>query len=223
MPRSKVIQYFNDHASSLSAQYNSLDRAKVHADLMRFLPVSQKLRMLDIGAGSGADAGFFAALGHEVVAAEPAKNLREMANKTFKNKKIEWVADKLPHLKSVTASGKKFDVIYAVGTLQYLDKKDRMASLDKMASLLKADGLLEIQYPTPRSREHQFSIDSREIAGFVKLFNKAAQGNFRLKVIHRKNIKDFSGRKALDGSDLYFNTTIIKYLKSPANKPKFHG
>jgi protein-L-isoaspartate O-methyltransferase len=223
MPRSKVIRYFNDNADKLSVQYNSLDRAKVHADLMGFLPVPQKLQMLDIGAGSGADAGFFAALGHDVVAAEPAKKLRGIANKTFKNKKIEWVADKLPSLKSVTASGKKFDVIYAVGTLQYLDKKDRLKSLDKMAALLNEDGLLEIQYPTPRSREYQFSIDSREITGFVKLFNKAAQGNFQLKIVHRKNIKDFGGRKALDGSDLYFNTTIIKYLKRPANKQKFHG
>jgi cyclopropane fatty-acyl-phospholipid synthase-like methyltransferase len=223
MPRSKVIRYFNDNAGRLSAQYNSLDRAKVHADLINLLPASKKLRMLDIGAGSGADAGFFAALGHDIVAAEPAKNLRDLANKTFKNKKIKWVSDKLPSLKSVTDSGKKFDVIYAVGTLQYLNKKDRMRSLDKITSFLKAGGLLEIQYPTPRSREHQFSIDSKEITGFVKLFNKAAKGSLQLRVIHRKNIKDFGGRKALDGSDLYFNTTIIKCLKRPANKPKFQG
>ena len=106
MPRSKVIQYFNDNAEKLSAQYNSLDRARVHADLVALLPTSQKLRMLDIGAGSGADAAFFAALGHEVVAAEPAKKLRDMANKTFQNKLIEWNGDKLPALKSVTASKK---------------------------------------------------------------------------------------------------------------------
>jgi SAM-dependent methyltransferase len=217
MPRSKVIRYFNDNADRLSAQYNSLDREKVHAGLISLLPASKTLRMLDIGAGSGADAAFFAALGHEVVAAEPAKKLRDLAHKTFPNKKIKWVADKLPGLKSVTAAGKKFDVIYAVGTLQYLDKKGRMKSLDKMASLLDAGGLLEIQYPTPRSREYQFSIDSNEIPEFVKLFNKAAQGNLKLKVIHRKNIKDFGGRKALDGSDLYFNTTIIKCLKRPCS------
>lgn len=215
MPRSKAIRYFNDNAESLSAQYNALDRAQVHADLIGLLPASQKLRMLDIGAGSGADAGFFAARGHEVVAAEPAKKLRDIAKGAFTSKRIKWVADRLPGLRSVTAAGKKFDVIYAVGALQYLNEKDRLKALGKMASLLNEGGLLEIQYPTPASREHQFSIDSKELPRFVKLFNKAAQGNLKLKIIRRKNVRDFSGRKALDGSDLYFNTTIIKCLKRP--------
>jgi cyclopropane fatty-acyl-phospholipid synthase-like methyltransferase len=220
MPRSKVIQYFNDNAEKLSAQYNSLDRAKVHADLIDLLPPAKKLRMLDIGAGSGADAAFFAALGHEVVAAEPAINLRDIANKTFKNKRIEWNGDTLPGLKSTTASGKKFDVIYAIGTLQYLNKKDRTKALKKIAALLNDGGLLEIQYPTPPSREYQFPVGTGEIADFVKRFNASAQGGVQLEIVHQKNIKDFTGRKALDGSDLYFNTAILRRRKSP---PQFHG
>ena len=40
-----------------------------------------------------------------------------------------------------------------------------------------------------------------------------SQGNLKLKIMRRKNVRDFSGRKALDGSGLHFNTTIIKCLK----------
>ncbi|MBI3441822.1 MAG: class I SAM-dependent methyltransferase, partial [Proteobacteria bacterium] len=209
MPESNAIQYFNDNAEALSAQYNSIDRAKVHEDLLALLPPSKKLDMLDVGAGSGADAHFFSSMGHKVVAAEPAQKLRDIANQTFKDTNISWSDDQLPDLKSVTASDKKFDVIYAVGTLQYLDEKDRVIAFDKMASLLKQDGLLEIFYPTPASREYQFSINADELTNLVQLFNQQAKSQFQLDILQQKNVKDFTGRKALNGSDLYFNTTII--------------
>ena len=87
--------------------------------------------------------------------------------------------------------------------------------MKKMAALLNDGGLLEIQYPTPPSREYQFPVGAGEITDFVKKFNQSAKGKARLEIVQRKNVKDFSGRKALDGSELYFNTTIIKCLKTP--------
>ena len=46
-----AIDYFNDRADALAAQYNQLDRQKVHADLLANLPKGEGLRVLDIGAG----------------------------------------------------------------------------------------------------------------------------------------------------------------------------
>lgn len=216
MSESKAIQFFNDNAAALSAQYNSLDRAKVHAELLARISGANNLKMLDVGAGSGADANMFAEMGHEVVAAEPAEKLRTIANETFKNTtNIKWNDDLLPALPTVTASGETFDVIYSLGAIQYLDEADRTASLEKMASLLKDGGLLELSYPTPASRVHQFSVGTQEVESFVSQFNKAS-GKGKLEIVHEKKTREISGRKALDGSDLYFQEFIIKRVAPPA-------
>lgn len=205
-----AIDYFNERAEELARQYNALDRAKVHADLLAALPQGKPLRVLDIGAGSGADAAMFADLGHAVTAAEPAEALAALGKEAFKNKNIKWNTDVLPEMKSVTQAGGGFDVVTSVGVLQYVGKENRVSSLSKMFSLAVRGGHVEIQYPTPASREHQYSISHNEIADAVKAFNQAAAPSDGISIVMDKIIPDFSGRKALDGSDLSFRTVILR-------------
>ncbi len=205
-----AIDYFNDRADELARQYNSLDRAKVHADLLAALPQGRVLRVLDIGAGSGADAAMFADLGHVVTAAEPAETLARTGKEVFKNKNIHWNTDVLPEMNAATQAGGDFDVITSVGVLQYIDKESRSSSLSKMFSLAARGGHVEIQYPTPASREHQYTISHNEIADAVKAFNEAAAPSDGISIVMDKTIPDFSGRKALDGSDLSFRTVILR-------------
>lgn len=205
-----AIDYFNDRAEELARQYNALDRAKVHADLLAALPQGQALRVLDIGAGSGADAAMFADLGHAVTAAEPAETLADIGKEVFKNKNIKWNTDVLPEMKEATEARECFDVVTSVGVLQYVDKESRASSLSKMFSLAAKGGHIEIQYPTPASREHQYSISHNEIADAVKAFNQAAAPSDGISIVMDKTIPDFSGRKALDGSDLSFRTVILR-------------
>jgi len=207
-----AINYFNEKAEGLAAQYNALDREKVHADLLAQLPENTALKVLDIGAGSGADAHIFAAKGHQVTATEPAEKLLEIAQKTFKDKNIEWNTDILPELQETTKAGQQFDVVTAVGILQYMDEKDRPKALAKMFSLVAQNGFIEIQYPTPASREHQFSILGNEVEDFLDAFNQSAAGS-RFKVVVDKLIPDHTGRKALDGSDLFFKTLVLQRVK----------
>ena len=207
---SKAILYFNDHADDLSLKYNSTDRTHAHAGLIKLLPKSKKLKILDVGAGSGADASMYADMEHDVVAVEPAWKLRKIAKKTFKNSRIKWIADKLPQLKLINVGIRKFDVVYCANALQYLKEKDRAQSLLRMVSFLKDGGLLEIQYPSPPSREYQFPINSNEIKNFVKQYNEPISRHSQLKIFRKTRSRASGGRKALDGSDLYFNTIIIK-------------
>jgi cyclopropane fatty-acyl-phospholipid synthase-like methyltransferase len=208
-----AIDYFNDRADALAAQYNQLDRQKVHADLLANLPAGEGLRVLDIGAGSGADANMFASLGYSVVASEPAEKLREIGVKTFKDKKIEWNDDVLPQLAQATGRGGAFDIVSAVGVLQYLDEEDRRKSLKTIFSLVAVGGAVDIQYPVPASREHQFTIGKNEIADFVQSFNQAAGATAQFGIIIDKEIPDLTGRKALDGSDLFFKTMVLRRLR----------
>lgn len=207
-----AINYFNEKAEALAEQYNALDREKVHADLLTHLPEKSSLRVLDIGAGSGADAHMFASKGHQVTATEPAQKLRDIARKTFKDKNIEWNADTLPEMPASGKDGQQYDVVTAVGVLQYMDEKDRPKALDKMFSLIAQNGFIEIQYPTPASREHQFSVSGNEVEDFIRAFNQSSP-KAEFKVVVDKSIPDHTGRKALDGSDLFFKTLILQRVK----------
>lgn len=206
-----AIDYFNDRADTLAAQYNALDREKVHADLLAQLPEGAVLNVLDVGAGSGADAFMFAEKGHKVVAAEPAQKLRELAQEAFVSKNIEWNDDILPELQASSTGGRTYDVVTATGVLQYLDKENRANALNKMFSLVAPYGFLEIQYPTPASREHQHSVPDNEVVNFTKSFNAASARSFE--VVVDKSIPDHTGRKALDGSDLFFKTLVLRRIR----------
>lgn len=208
-----AIDYFNDRAGELAAQYNALDREKVHADLLEKLPAGEPLRVLDIGAGSGADAAMFAKRGYSVVAAEPADALRAEGKKTFKDNKIEWTDEALPEFGKTVAAAAPYDVVMSVGVLQYLDKEDRLSSLKKMFSLVAKGGFVEVQYPTSASREHQFTIKHNEITDALKAFNQEAGASARFEMVMDKSVPDFTGRKALDGSDLFFRTVILQRIK----------
>ena len=205
-----AIDYFNANAAELAGKYNALDRAKVHADLLSLLPAGRGLKVLDIGAGSGADAAMFADLGHAVTACEPAEELRKIGENLFKNKNIKWNAEVLPDMGVAVESAALFDVVTSVGVLQYIDEENQSKSLSKMFSLVAKGGFVEIQYPTPASREYQFSIRHNEIAEAVKAFNQAAAANDGIDVLIDRLVPDFSGRKALDGSDLSFRTVILR-------------
>lgn len=205
-----AIDYFNDRAEELSRQYNALDRAKVHADLLALLPEGRALKVLDIGAGSGADAAMFADLGHTVIAAEPADALCKIGKDTFKNKSIKWNSEVLPEMGPQSDALAPFDVVTSVGVLQYIEEEKRASSLSKMFSLAAKGGYVEIQYPTPASREHQYTISHNELADAVKAFNQAATPNDGIEIVLDRLVPDFSGRKALDGSDLHFRTVILR-------------
>lgn len=159
--------------------------------------------MLDIGAGSGADANMFANLGHHVVATESAEKLRELGLKTFPNKNIEWNADVLPQLPLVTGEGKAFDVVTAIGVLQYLDEEDRGKSLRTIFSLVAPNGVVDIQYPVPASREHQFTIGKNEIANFVHAFNQSAGATTQFAIIIDKDIPGHTGARRWTGATCF--------------------
>ena len=77
--------------------YEAFGFEEIHAGALPFLPAPPGL-VLDVGAGSGRDAAWFARRGLEVVAVEPAAALRQEAGRLRPSAAIRWLDDRLPAL-----------------------------------------------------------------------------------------------------------------------------
>ena len=100
------VAWYDRNAPGLADQYEGADFEAVHGWLLPLLDGSTDGPVLDIGAGSGRDAAWFAARGHSVVAVEPAASLRAEARARHPEPSIEWLDDRLPELEAVTARGR---------------------------------------------------------------------------------------------------------------------
>ncbi|WP_337842877.1 class I SAM-dependent methyltransferase [Rheinheimera sp.] len=123
-------------------QYESLNPEKLHQQWLHLLP--QKGGLLDVGAGSGRDAAFFAQRGLSVVAVEPAKPMRDLACELHKQHCIHWVDDSLPELKQVFALQIKFDLILLSAVWMHIAPGLRERAFRKLSQLLNPGGHLVI-------------------------------------------------------------------------------
>jgi SAM-dependent methyltransferase len=87
MSSSALISFYYDNVARLALRYESPDPPEVNHWLIPYLPKKPAL-ILDIGAGTGRDAGWLASLGHEVVAVEPAQRMRVYAQKQHGSDRI---------------------------------------------------------------------------------------------------------------------------------------
>ena len=104
------IGWYDANAETISARYESVTSEAVH-DWLRDLLPRDSASVLDIGAGSGRDAAWLAANGHDVVAVEPSASMRTAATALHGSSAINWFDDRLPALDKVSRSGLSFDLI----------------------------------------------------------------------------------------------------------------
>jgi SAM-dependent methyltransferase len=105
-----TILHYEQNAGRLADQYESRAFEEVHASLLDLLPAPGSI-ILDIGAGSGRDAAWFAARGDDVVAVEPSDAMRTHARALHPSPRIHWLSDSLPELAQVRRLGLTFDFI----------------------------------------------------------------------------------------------------------------
>lgn len=95
LPPNKAIAWYDGHAKRLASQYEALAAGDVHAWLTNLLPVAPGF-ILDIDAGTGRDAVWLAAQGHEVLAIEPSSSMRQQGQQLHADTRIRWLEDRLP-------------------------------------------------------------------------------------------------------------------------------
>ena len=121
--------------------------------------------MLDVGAGSGRDAAWFAARGWEVVAVEPAAAMRQEAARRHASPLIRWVDDRLPALAALHRLGLGFDLVWLSGVWMHIPPEDRPRAMRKLATLLKPGGRLVLTLrhgPAPEGRP-MWPVDANEV------------------------------------------------------------
>jgi SAM-dependent methyltransferase len=151
----KTTGVYDREAASLAASYESKAFEEVHSDVLDLVPESVGL-VLDIGAGSGRDAAWFAAHKHEVIAVEPAYGMREIAKSLHPDSRIRWLDDQLPALTNVFRTGLTFDLIWLSAVWMHVPPTSRERAFRKMVTLLRPGGRIVMSLrkgPPPEDRQ----------------------------------------------------------------------
>jgi SAM-dependent methyltransferase len=139
----KSTRYYNQHAEALSEQYNAIEAEAVHRSwVAAHLPVKPGFAC-DIGAGSGRDANWLAENGWDVVAVEPSKQMRQLAEGQS-HPNITWLDDALPHLNKLRGLGHRFDLILLSAVWMHVPPGSRERAFRILSELLKPSGVLVI-------------------------------------------------------------------------------
>ena len=161
-------------------RYDAIDCNALFDKVVAYLP-SMPATILDIGAGTGRDAGLFASKGYLVTAVEPVDTFRLWGANTHTSHAIEWIDDRLPKLASLKNRNGTFDFILINAVWMHLNEIDRRASAETIAPLLSDTGTLAIsarQGPKPEnSLMNDVCVDET-----IQLFE-----NVGLTLIHKSN------------------------------------
>jgi SAM-dependent methyltransferase len=201
MADENVTRYFNDKAAECAALWDSIDRAAFHSDILPAIDAKaagRRLNVLDIGAGSGADAAMLAERGHHVLAIDPSEKLLDHARATFAHPDIEYLQDELPAMEAVKARSEKFDVVFLSAVWQYIPPNQWKESLETIRDLSAPGAIVLISYPTPPSREYQHEVDFEEFKKVLREVNE--EGGGTLNIVDVSTKPDPKGRLALNGA-----------------------
>lgn len=191
------IPHYDQHADRLVEQYESLSFEEVHARLLDMLPPAGAT-VLDVGAGSGRDAAWFAATGYDVVAVEPSEAMLAHARKLHPSCCIHWLADSLPDLANVRRLGLSFDLILLSAVWMHIPPAERQRSLRKLATLLAPKGriVISLRLGPPDTGRSMYAVSYPELASLAQQFG--------LRIVHTDDSQDKLGR-----SEISWTTVVL--------------
>jgi len=192
-----IAPYIRD-AEALAKLYESRSFEEIHGDLIGLIPETPGV-VLDIGAGSGRDAAWFARHGHEVVAVEPAGAMRQIARQLHDNPNIQWIDASLPELGSVRRLGLSYDIIWLSAVWMHVPPSERERAMRKSATLLSPGGRLFISLrhgPKPPDRI-VYKVTAEEVS-------KLAQ-RYGLATIYQKRSSDHMNRE-----DVWWESVVLE-------------
>ena len=168
MTQDASISGYSQSAQALITQYESISFEQVHGPVLQFFPKAPA-RALDIGAGTGRDAGALARQGYKVTAVEPTPELRAWGQANHPPS-IRWTDDMLPALDSVRALGEQFDLILLTAVWMHLDAGQQREAMRTLAGLVAPGGRISMTLrhgPVPEGRR-MFDVSGDEVVALAK-------------------------------------------------------
>lgn len=138
-----ILDGYESASASLVPRFEGISPDALYAPVRDFLPKNPS-RIIDLGAGTGRDAAWFAGRGHHVVAVEPVNAFRTAGRALHCCPRIEWADDSLPLLERVLARGEVFDFVLLSGVWQHLDDGQRQAALPRIRTLTASGGCVVV-------------------------------------------------------------------------------
>ncbi|MEO1565807.1 MAG: methyltransferase domain-containing protein [Pseudomonadota bacterium] len=179
---------YAEKVEDLFKRYEFRDPAGLHAPWGHFFP-DPPARILDIGAGTGRDAAWFASLGHSVLAVEPTDPLRIGAAELHPDPKIEWLDDILPGIPHVMARQETFDLILMHAVWMHLTDAERIEGMANLAGLLQPGGRIAMSQrhgEVPEGRR-MFDVSGEETIGLAAQHGLANLFHERAESIQAEN------------------------------------
>jgi len=164
-----MVDVYSRHAKRFFDQYQAMRFDDVHVGWLSQLPEHPGFA-LDVGAGSGRDAGALAERGWEVLAVEPAQGLRDLGVQATAGRAVQWMEDRLPELASVRALSYRFDLILVSAVWMHLAPTQRERAFRILTELLSPGGTLVITLRHgPGDDERTFyDTDRQELEGLAR-------------------------------------------------------
>lgn len=160
-------QGYSAEAPELLKRYEEMRFEDAHDGVFDLVPPGP-IDVLDIGAGTGRDAAWFAARGDRVTAVEPTREMREGAIALHPAPNIEWIDDCLPELAHVR--GRQFDLVWMSAVWMHFFAAERAAMMPVVARLVRPGGALMISLrhgPLPEGRR-MFEVSADETIAVAK-------------------------------------------------------
>jgi len=155
---------YAQNAAELLRRYESGPFERAHETVIHLVPPAP-VRVLDVGAGSGRDAAYFAERGDHILAVEPTREMREGAIALHPSPRIEWLDDRLPDLHAVVARGERFDLVWLSAVFMHFDEAERQTALRVFAGLMANGGALMMTLrhgPIPEGRR-MFDVTADDV------------------------------------------------------------
>ena len=114
----RTVQYYEDHADDVFAQYSS-DRSGIEKYFALAFPPGAEI--LDIGAGSGRDMDALIREEYEAYGVEPSRRLRELASDNFPRLSGRIYSGALPDL--AAEIDRKFDGVLCSAVFQHIPRE----------------------------------------------------------------------------------------------------
>jgi len=190
---------YDARAQAFADQYESLAFEDVHQSTLDLMP-KKPGRVLDVGAGSGRDAAWFAYRGHEVVAVEPSDGMRHEARERHVDPHIMWLNDSLPVLAQTHRLGLQFEFILVNAVWMHVHPDDRKRAFRKLATLLAPGGRMSISLRLGASDPDRpmYSVSAAEVEQLGRTFGL-------------RTVRIARGPDSLGRADVHWESVVLAY------------